>query len=347
MTRTVRISFVISTSGRRRDTVQRLYQTIRDSIPDPKEIVLVGAVGDVADPAVKAVDARQDALAGRICTMRNLGGEASAGEILTFLDDDVEIDESWYPAARPLLVRLRSGTADIGNCRIIGPNGKRWFDWCWASREDPDCPPMLLPYGLVHPNLYVSGCCMIMRRDVWSSVLFDEKLLNHQHDDVDFCHRCTDAGYRFSSQPSATLTHLLEPAGRNPEDPASGPDEFSVAVHKYREGSPRDALELLEKAEGKVQQGVYHYYKGLFLLFLRDIPAAEKHLLIAQEELDANTHRALCGQVRYRLGLVALMRKATQESERMFRAALELVPEHPFARARLRRLNGKPMALPS
>lgn len=232
------ISFVIPTGGQRGQSLKSLIDVIARFDEFKVEIIPVGNTSGLSDSQIcKPVEVPELARDGEICKMRNLGGSASKGEILVFLDDDAEMPLQWQTLIKHLFEKILSEQIDIGSCRITGPNGRRWYDWNWASRKDIDCPSMLLPYSQTDENLYISGCCMIMRRNVWEQIRFDENRLNHQHDDVSFCHKAHEHGYKFGNETRAIIKHLLLPSGRNPDDPASGAGNFPEMIYLYRSGN--------------------------------------------------------------------------------------------------------------
>src|SRR5262249_1639682 len=129
---------------------------------------------------------------------------------------------------------------------------RRWYDWSWASRLDPLCPPRLLDYRESSPNAYISGAFMAIRRRVFSAVRFDERRMNHERDDVDFCHRAIDAGFTIGIVPEATAIHHLEASGRSTADPGSGSaayadgiallriERYAEALDRFREAAPSE-----------------------------------------------------------------------------------------------------------
>ena len=340
------ISFVVPTGGMRTSALRRLCDSLRDQFGDSAEIVLVGNVAGYSLFGDALVDMPAEADRGMICHMRNAGGRQAAGNLLVFLDDDISLSAHWGRQIRPFFGRVANGYPDVGTCRIVGPNGRRWYDWCWGSTKDRECPSMLLPYHRQHPSLYISGCCMIMRKTVFLDVLFDEELLNHQHDDVDFCHRALASGYSFGIECAAQLIHLLLPTGRNPEDTASGSDEFTQVIHLYRSGKLKDAQALLKRIEGAIPRTVFLYYCGLFALFMRQTKTAETSFGALLTEPGIEQQHGLLAQALYRLSLVKLMQQDKKGARRLLERVLERMPDHPFALARMARLDGKPMSFP-
>ena len=187
---------------------------------------------------------------------------------------------------------------------------------------------------------------MIIARRVWDAVRFDELRLNHQHDDVDFCHRAIDAGFKFKFCRNAVVTHLMLPAGRNPEDPASGTDAFAEVIHQYRNGTVAVALEALQGLQSEIDAARFNYYSGLFHFCLRNFNRATASFEAALQALDMNIDRALAAMAYYRLGLIYNILKKNNLALEKYDNVLGIMPDHPFARLRIRLLNGEPAGLP-
>ena len=235
------ISFIIVSGGHRPESLQRLFDSIElQSVPDC-EIIVVGRNNGPAPAGAVYIDRPDLADSAAICSMRNLGLDAARHDTVILLDDDVEFTDGWFNAIRP---RLCTGY-DMAGCRVITPAGERWYDWAWASRTDVTCPTRLADYDEVNNHIYIGGCFMMIRRHVFDEVRFDERLLNHQRDDVDYCRRVWEAGFKLTIFSEATVVHHLDPAGRNESDPASGPKLYSFAINLFRRGQWAEACTLL------------------------------------------------------------------------------------------------------
>jgi len=56
---------------------------------------------------------------------------------------------------------------------------------------------------------FVSGCCMLVRREVFEKIgLFDENYFLYV-EDTDFCHRVTEAGYKIYVTPKSKIYHKV------------------------------------------------------------------------------------------------------------------------------------------
>lgn len=64
-------------------------------------------------------------------------------------------------------------------------------------------------YDVPGPTDYVTGCCLLVRREVFESIgLLDESFFAYL-EDVDFCHRARSAGFGIVFEPSARIWHKV------------------------------------------------------------------------------------------------------------------------------------------
>ncbi|MBI4665281.1 MAG: tetratricopeptide repeat protein [Nitrospinae bacterium] len=330
----ISISFVVISGGLRPEPLRVLINSITSQKLPPYEIILVGkAPGPLPDEVILLAEPLL-AQTGAICAMRNKGIKTASGEVVVLTDDDVEFTPGWGGNIKPALA---DQSWDIAGCRVLGPDGQRWYDWCWHSRTDPVCPPRLLEYGEQSPGLYISGCLMMIRRRVFATTLFNENLLNHQRDDVEFCHRAADAGFKFASFPSAVAIHHLAPAGRSVDDPAFGDSGYMTAIHLFRKGDYVSALEMLGALEPSAK---VLYHKALTLQRMGRF--AEAELLYRQA---AAQTRGWAGEERrihfsswFHMGEIMEAAQNPALAEEYYRKALKGYPEHKSAAEGLARV---------
>jgi hypothetical protein len=322
------LSFVIISGGSRRHSVVRLLASLaRAEVPAP-EILIVGRHDGTVPEGVRVLAAPDLADRAAICAMRNRGIDATSGDPVILLDDDIEFTPGWYAAMAPAIA---SGRFDVAGCRCVTPAGRRWYDWSWASRDDPSSPPRLLEYADSSPNAYISGCFMMVRRRVFSTVRFDEGRLNHQRDDVDFCHRAVDAGFTLGTVPEATVIHHLEPAGRSASDPSSGSAAFAEGIALLRLDRHAEAIERFRQA--LASEGVRaRYHEGVCLM---ELGRADEAVAVLTEVVDAGEDIPLDDERRrihfgalYRLGVLQEQRGRTDEAHKLYAATLAGFPEH-------------------
>jgi len=330
-------SAIVVTGGRRPAALRALTRRLLAQ-GQAWEVIIAGDWEAGAPRGLKVLPYPAEARAGAIGFLRNQGAEAARGGVLVFLDDDMELTPAWEAHAPGLLGELGAGRAELGTCRVLGPNGRRWYDWSWASRSCPDAPPMLLPYGVRDRNGYLSGCCILARRDAWGAVRFREDLGYYEREDVDFSHRAQEAGQRIRVDPRAAVRHLLLPGGRR----AGETDPLPQIQFLYRSGRLEEARRLLEARGEGLAPFVRGYTRGLFALFAGEAALARAAL---EGALGGGADAAGAGaraQCHYRLGQAWLKLGCRREARGAFEAALALVPDHPFARFRLERLERGP-----
>ncbi len=293
------------------------------------EILIVGRHdGDTPEGAL-LIKAEEDAKRAAICHMRNLGARSAKGDSVIFLDDDASFTDGWYES-----IRDKIDLFDITGCRVVTPSGERWYDWNWASRTDPECPTRMTNYEEKSDNAYISGCFMMVKKAVFDSVKFNEELVNHQRDDVDFCHRSIDAGFSIGMIPEATLIHHLDPAGRSDKDPASGSTRFSEGVNLYRLGEYQKALDIFDTMEGL--NALYH--KGLSLMELGKFNEALPVFCRVIGTADSVTDRRIFHTAHFHLGTIAERGGDFAGALNHYRTTLTGFPEHKMAALGLERV---------
>ncbi len=330
------MSFVIISGGVRPRSVARLLGSLPRA-GDDVEIVIVGRHGGPLPEGVRLVPAPDLADRAAVCAMRNGGIDATSGDPVVLLDDDIEFTPGWYSASAPAIASRRF---DIAGCRCVTATGRRWYDWSWASRLDPACPPRLLDYADTSPNAYISGCFTMVQRRVFATVRFDEHRLNHERDDVDFCHRAIDAGFTLGVIPQATVIHHLEAEGRSASDPASGSTVFAQGIALLRVDRHTEALERFRQAAAS-EGARARYHEGVCLMELgRPGEAADAFIEVLAAGRDAHLvddrrriHYSAC----YRLAVIREKEGGAREAHQLYAAALSGFPEHQAAGEGLRR----------
>lgn len=140
---------------------------------------------------------------GGLSAARNAGAEAANGEILAFTDDDCEPDSQWL--------------AEISRCFADG----------WDAAGGPNLPPppsnrteavvAAAPGAASHVMLddveaeHVPGCNLVVRRSTYFAIGGFDPAYRTAGDDVDFCWRLRDAGFRIGFSPTAFVWHHRRP----------------------------------------------------------------------------------------------------------------------------------------
>jgi O-antigen biosynthesis protein len=132
---------------------------------------------------------------------RNVGAEASTGEIVAYTDSDCVADPDWLAY---LVAKME--TAQLMACG--GPN--------FPPPEDSLVPAAVAvsPGGPTHVLLsddvaeHIAGCNMAFRRDVLLRMGGFDPIYRAAGDDVDICWRFQDAGYTIGFSPAAAVWHF-------------------------------------------------------------------------------------------------------------------------------------------
>ena len=174
----------------------------------------------------------------------NVGAAEASGEVLLFLNDDIEvIDPRWL---HRLLEHAERREVGVVGPLLLYPDGKVQHGGIFLSHEqgrhafrfaDPTDPG---PFGLAFCQrnmIAVTGACMLMRRDAFAMVGgFDEShaVVNN---DLDYCLRAQRAGQQVIYTPHARLIHH-ELASRAGIGDIYDKRSFKVWKDVFRYGDP-------------------------------------------------------------------------------------------------------------
>ncbi len=214
-----RISIVMPTCGGG-DHVRRAIPSIRrTSAGHDVEIVIL----DNAPPALRKLKTWLRRNADIVVPMpdafnwsrfNNVGAKAASGDVLLFLNDDVEaLDDAWLAA---LLEQALCPEVGIVGAKLLYPGGRvqhagqflaeghARHAFRFADENDPG------PFGLALPAREVSavtGACMAMRREIFDRLGGFDESHSVVNNDLDFCLRAREAGLAVIYTPHAVLRH--------------------------------------------------------------------------------------------------------------------------------------------
>jgi len=192
-------SFCIITDGKEPEKTLRLVASIRSQNIPEYEILIGGDVPDeLARAADKTIAMPEKARMGRLGAMRNALVREAKGNVLAVLDDDLVLHPDWYAG----MVKY-GDDFDVLACRILNPDGSRYWDWKIHIRGYNE----LVPYNETPRNISLTGGVCIARAAVLNSVQWDEQRGFYQLEDVDFTDRIKQAGFRIAFNPYSTTTH--------------------------------------------------------------------------------------------------------------------------------------------
>ena len=210
---------VVIPSYRDAEHVRVLVNSIRETTP--RELVRIIVTDDASGPEhvaalrqIEGIEIVEGAKNKGFAANVNRGLRATRADCdVVVLNSDMEARPGWLAC----LQYAASQEEDIGivGARLLYPDGRiqfagtvrnlgapEWFDHRYRFKPDDWGPA-----GLSSPALAVTGACMYVRREVIEQVgLLDERY-PMAYEDVDWCLRAWQAGFRVLYFPAASLYH--------------------------------------------------------------------------------------------------------------------------------------------
>lgn len=200
---TPRFSIIICTYNGAR-TLRAALDSVQ-SLPYPDyEVILVDDGSSDPQVAAMATEYRDvrffRVTRGGLSRARNFGARQASGSHLVYLDDDAAAEGDWLTYLALAFADDRVGAAGGPN---IPPRPSGWKEAALAAAPGGPAVVMLNDIEAEH----VPGCNLAVTRAAWEEVGgFDER--HHTAgDDVDFCWRLLEHGYRIVHQPGAMVWH--------------------------------------------------------------------------------------------------------------------------------------------
>ncbi len=146
-------------------------------------------------PEVRAI--RQENLG--LSAARNVGLQASTGQIIAYIDSDCFADADWLTFLVDQLER--TGAAAVGGPNVTPPGG-----WLSASvAASPGQPAHVLIDDQTAEH--IPGCNMAVRREILEAINGFDPQFRRAGDDVDLCWRLQHEGYWITFAPGAMVWH--------------------------------------------------------------------------------------------------------------------------------------------
>jgi O-antigen biosynthesis protein len=146
--------------------------------------------------------------------LRNCNHHAllARGKYILFLNNDIFVAKNWL---EPLAEAAeKDGKVGIVGVKVLDKDGK--LQECgWTMQKDGwgfpigrGDSPSRDQYNLVKEVDCISGCCFLVRKDVFEAVGgFDERYAPAYYEEFDLCFAVRDKGYKVIVQPESMVTH--------------------------------------------------------------------------------------------------------------------------------------------
>lgn len=144
---------------------------------------------------------------GGLSTARNAGAAAASGEILAFTDDDCEPDIEWISRLGPL---YRQGIFAAAGGPNLPPAPRTWEEAVVCAAPGAPSHVMLDDMEAEH----LPGCNLTVTKAAFEQIGGFDPQFHTAGDDVDFCWRLRDAGFRLGFVPGAFVWHWRRPSIR-------------------------------------------------------------------------------------------------------------------------------------
>jgi GT2 family glycosyltransferase len=215
----VRFSVVIATKGRPDDLRETLASVSRCEPPPGELIVVDGDPERSAEAPLRAFDgppqARYLTSEPGLTRQRNVGAAAATGDVVVFLDDDVEVAPGLLAALergyREPDVVGATGLVHEQSGRSVADKTSRLRTVVLGGGQGTMTRfgyPRRLPRSSPERDVqFMQGCLMSARRELVAQVGFDERLTGYGlAEDEDFSYRLSRLG-RIRYLPDATVLH--------------------------------------------------------------------------------------------------------------------------------------------
>lgn len=142
-----------------------------------------------------------------LSSARNEGAAIARGHVLAFTDDDCEPDREWIARLRPLFLTGLYAAAGGPN---LPPPPRTWEEAVVCAAPGAPSHVMLDDEEAEH----LPGCNIAVTKAAFDEIGGFDPQFHTAGDDVDFCWRLRDAGFRLGFAPGAFVWHWRRPSLR-------------------------------------------------------------------------------------------------------------------------------------
>jgi glycogen(starch) synthase len=215
----MRVSVVICTYNRRQSLLDTLEALKYQSYGDFEVVVVNGPSTDGTAEALEPWRGRVKLTTNPLANLsvsRNIGINASAGDIVAFIDDDALPEFDWLQQALPHFADAE--VAGVGGIVFDHTGLALQYRYSAANRfaetstrDDRPFDDQSFPGSFEFP--YLQGTNALFRRDALNRVSGFDETYEYYLDETDLCCRLVDAGFVLRQLPDAAIHHKFLPSG--------------------------------------------------------------------------------------------------------------------------------------
>lgn len=137
-------------------------------------------------------------------------------EYILLLNNDIELDQN---ILLELIKRADEHTITVPKIYYYEPNDMLWFaggEMYWNKGESGHIGNFEIDMGQYDKERiigYAPTCCMLIHRNVFEKIGFEDEIVFMYFDDTDLCVRMNDAGFKIKYVPSAKMWHKVSSSG--------------------------------------------------------------------------------------------------------------------------------------
>lgn len=197
-------TFGIITNGDRNDWMDEIILSIRNLKIPHYEIIVCGKYMDRNEKDFTYINFNERAERGWITKKKNLICQKAKYNNLCIFHDRLVFDKDWYKGMK------KYGNAfELLGCKQLEKHGSRAGDWLSLGGPIPTHYKVSqLKDTDWNWYSYLSGQLMIIKKNIWEKILWDETRYWNEAEDADISYRSRDAGFIARYNPYSLCTAL-------------------------------------------------------------------------------------------------------------------------------------------
>jgi len=200
-------TFGIITNGKKKEDVSRIITSINQLKIPKYEIIICGTYNEKIEENIKYIHFNENDDKGWITKKKNLICENARYENICILHDRIMLNKDWFEG-----MKRYKNNFEVLSCKIYC-NNIRTYDWITTKYPYDDKRSNFYQGGYLEYSdwdkwIYVDGGAIIIKKDIWEKVKWDERLFWNQREDVKLSHEQTKRGILIRFNPYSSYESL-------------------------------------------------------------------------------------------------------------------------------------------